>query len=62
MVVYLVLGYISGIFVNGFMYYCIDLLGINGVMCLGIVYCIDKDIFGLLMVVKNDMVYELFVN
>lgn len=62
MVVYLVFGYFMGIFVNGFMVYCMDFFGINGVMCLGIVYRIDKDMFGLLMVVKNDMVYELFVN
>lgn len=37
------------------------MLGINGEICLGIVYCIDMDIFGLLMVVKNDIVYCGFV-
>lgn len=62
MVVYLVFGYYSGMFVNGLMVYCKDLFGINGVMCFGIVYWIDKDIFGLFMVVKNDLVYELLVS
>lgn len=57
MVVYFFVGYSLGILVNVLMYYIKDLLLINGVVCLGIVYCIDKDIFGLLMVVKNDRVY-----
>lgn len=61
MVVYLFVGYVSGMFVNVLLFYCDDLLGINGKICLGIVYWIDKDIFGLLMVVKNDYVYELLV-
>lgn len=61
MVVYLSVGYISGILVNVFMYYIKDLLGINGVLCLGIVYCIDKDMFGFFMIVKNDEVYLVFV-
>lgn len=56
MVVYLVFGYFNYILVNVLLYYSL-LLMINGEFWLGIVYCIDKDIFGLLMVVKNDWVY-----
>lgn len=58
MVVYLVVGNWFGILVNVFFYYCCDsLLGVGGVLCLGIVYRFDKDIIGLIVVVKNDQVY-----
>lgn len=62
MVVYLVSGMFSGILVNVFLYYCGDiLLGVGGEKCSGIVYWIDKEIFGFLVVVKLDCVYYGFV-
>jgi len=51
-------GHISGTLVNGLMYHCKDLSGINGVLRPGIVHRIDKDTSGLLMVAKNDMAHE----
>lgn len=54
MVVYFLVGYFKGILVNVLFYYVDYLLVINDVVWLGIVYWIDKDILGLLMVVKND--------
>lgn len=47
-------GHYSGTLVNGLMYHCKDLSGINGVMRPGIVHRIDKDTSGLLIVCKND--------
>lgn len=59
MVVYFVFGVFLGMLVNVLLYYCVDsLLGIGGVVCLGIVYWIDKEILGLLVVVKIDCVYQ----
>lgn len=40
--------------VNGLLYHCKDLSGINGVLRPGIVHRIDKDTTGLIIVAKND--------
>lgn len=47
-------GSTSGTLVNGLLYHCTDLSGINGVLRPGIVHRIDKDTTGLLIVAKND--------
>ncbi|HJV44795.1 MAG TPA: RluA family pseudouridine synthase [Bacillota bacterium] len=47
-------GHYTGTLVNGLLYHCHDLSGINGVMRPGIVHRIDKDTSGLIMVAKND--------
>ncbi len=52
MVVHPAPGHLTGTLVNGLMYHCKDLSGINGVMRPGIVHRIDKDTSGLLMVAK----------
>ncbi len=62
MVVHPAPGHYSGTMVNGLMYHCHDLSGINGVLRPGIVHRIDKDTSGLLMVAKNDMAHEHLVN
>lgn len=62
MVVHPAPGHTSGTLVNGLMYHCKDLSGINGVMRPGIVHRIDKDTSGLLMVAKNDLAHEALVN
>lgn len=62
MVVHPAPGHTAGTLVNGLMYHCKDLSGINGVMRPGIVHRIDKDTSGLLMVAKNDMAHEKLVN
>jgi 23S rRNA pseudouridine1911/1915/1917 synthase len=62
MVVHPAPGHMSGTLVNGLMYHCKDLSGINGVLRPGIVHRIDKDTTGLLMVAKNDMAHESLVN
>ncbi|WP_046175117.1 RluA family pseudouridine synthase [Domibacillus indicus] len=62
MVVHPAPGHTTGTLVNGLMYHCKDLSGINGVMRPGIVHRIDKDTSGLLMVAKNDMAHENLVN
>lgn len=62
MVVHPAPGHMSGTLVNGLMYHCHDLSGINGVMRPGIVHRIDKDTTGLLMVAKNDVAHESLVN
>ncbi|HBI02884.1 MAG TPA: RluA family pseudouridine synthase [Paenibacillaceae bacterium] len=51
-------GNYSGTLVNGLLYHCKDLSGINGVLRPGIVHRIDKDTSGLLMVAKNDRAHE----
>ncbi|GAA3323200.1 hypothetical protein GCM10020331_046110 [Ectobacillus funiculus] len=53
MVVHPAPGHVTGTLVNGLMYHCQDLSGINGVMRPGIVHRIDKDTSGLLMVAKT---------
>ena len=62
MVVHPAPGHLSGTLVNGLMYHCKDLSGINGVLRPGIVHRIDKDTSGLLMVAKNDLAHESLVN
>jgi 23S rRNA pseudouridine1911/1915/1917 synthase len=62
MVVHPAPGHLSGTLVNGLMYHCKDLSGINGVLRPGIVHRIDKDTSGLLMVAKNDFAHESLVN
>lgn len=47
-------GNYSGTLVNGLLYHCKDLSGINGVIRPGIVHRIDKDTSGILVVAKND--------
>lgn len=44
----------NGTLVNGLLYHCKDLSGINGVLRPGIVHRIDKDTTGLLIAAKND--------
>lgn len=58
MVVHPAPGHMTGTLVNGLMYHCKDLSGINGVLRPGIVHRIDKDTSGLLMVAKNDFAHE----
>ncbi|MEO4053597.1 RluA family pseudouridine synthase [Solibacillus sp. CAU 1738] len=62
MVVHPAPGHASGTLVNGLMYHCKDLSGINGVMRPGIVHRIDKDTTGLLMVAKNDNAHTSLVD
>lgn len=62
MVVHPAPGHITGTLVNGLMYHCKDLSGINGVLRPGIVHRIDKDTSGLIMVAKNDFAHESLVN
>lgn len=47
-------GNYSGTLVNGLLYHCDDLSGINGVIRPGIVHRIDKDTSGILVIAKND--------
>jgi 23S rRNA pseudouridine1911/1915/1917 synthase len=44
--------------VNGLMYHCQDLSGINGVARPGIVHRIDKDTSGCLVIAKNDLAHH----
>jgi len=54
MVVHPAPGHYSGTLVNGLLYHCKDLSGINGVMRPGIVHRLDKDTSGLIAVAKTD--------
>lgn len=54
MVVHPAPGNYTGTLVNGLLYHCKDLSGINGVIRPGIVHRIDKDTSGVLVVAKND--------
>ena len=54
MIVHPSYGIVTDTLVNGLLYHCKDLSGINGVNRPGIVHRIDKDTSGLLMVAKND--------
>lgn len=60
-VVHPAIGHHSGTLVNGLMYACKDLSGINGVLRPGIVHRIDKDTSGLLIVAKNDHAHRSLV-
>ena len=51
-------GHWSGTLVNGLMYHCRDLSGINGLLRPGIVHRIDMDTSGLLIVAKNDFAHQ----
>lgn len=62
MVVHPAKSHASGTLVNGLMYYCKDLSGINGILRPGIVHRTDKDTTGLLMVAKNDKAHISLVN
>jgi len=62
MVVHPAPGHLTRTLVNGLMYHCKDLSGINGIMRPGIVHRIDKDTSGLLMVAKNDVAHESLVD
>ncbi|MHA6258635.1 RluA family pseudouridine synthase [Sporosarcina sp. CAU 1771] len=62
MVVHPAPGHASGTVVNGLMFHCKDLSGINGVLRPGIVHRIDKDTSGLLMVAKNDKAHVSLVD
>lgn len=62
MVVHPAPGHMTGTLVNGLMYHCKDLSGINGVLRPGIVHRIDKDTSGLLMVAKNDHAHTSLVD
>ena len=61
MVVHPAPGHTRGTLVNGLLYHCKDLSGINGVLRPGIVHRIDMDTSGLLMVAKNDLAHERLV-
>ncbi|MDO5101024.1 MAG: RluA family pseudouridine synthase [Eubacteriales bacterium] len=54
MVVHPSAGHYEDTMVNGLLYHCKDLSGINGVLRPGIVHRIDKDTTGLLVVCKHD--------
>ncbi|MFC7392484.1 RluA family pseudouridine synthase [Scopulibacillus cellulosilyticus] len=58
MVVHPAPGHYTGTLVNGLLYHCNDLSGINGVLRPGIVHRIDKDTSGLLVVAKNDKSHQ----
>ena len=62
MVVHPAKSHASGTLVNGLMYHCKDLSGINGILRPGIVHRTDKDTSGLLMVAKNDKAHISLVN
>jgi len=50
-------GHKDGTLVNGLLYECKDLSGINGVLRPGIVHRIDKDTSGAIIVAKNDFAH-----
>jgi 23S rRNA pseudouridine1911/1915/1917 synthase len=52
-------GNYSGTLVNGLLYHCKDLSGINGVIRPGIVHRIDKDTSGILVIAKNDEAHNI---
>lgn len=62
MVVHPAKAHATGTLVNGLMYQCKDLSGINGVLRPGIVHRTDKDTSGLLMVAKNDQAHVSLVD
>lgn len=58
MVVHPAPGNYTGTLVNGLLYHCKDLSGINGVIRPGIVHRIDKDTSGILVIAKNDRAHN----
>lgn len=59
MVVHPASGNYSGTLVNGLLYHCQDLSGINGILRPGIVHRIDKDTSGVIVAAKNDFAHAL---
>ena len=58
MVVHPAAGHYTGTMVNGLLYHCKDLSGINGVLRPGIVHRIDKDTTGIVIACKNDQAHR----
>ena len=58
MVVHPAAGHDTGTMVNGLLYHCKDLSGINGVLRPGIVHRIDKDTTGIVIACKNDQAHR----
>ena len=58
MVVHPAAGHYSGTLVNGLLFHCRDLSGINGVLRPGIVHRIDKDTTGIVIACKNDKAHN----
>ncbi len=58
MVVHPAAGHYSGTLVNGLLWHCTDLSGINGVLRPGIVHRIDKDTTGIVIACKNDRAHN----
>jgi 23S rRNA pseudouridine1911/1915/1917 synthase len=52
-------GNYTGTLVNGLLYHCKDLSGINGKLRPGIVHRLDKDTSGVMVVAKNDSAHRL---
>ena len=55
-------GNYTGTLVNGLLYHCKDLSGINGVIRPGIVHRIDKDTSGILVIAKNDDAHNILAS
>ena len=58
MVVHPAPGHTRHTLVNGLLFHCNDLSGINGIMRPGIVHRIDKDTSGLIAIAKNDNAHQ----
>jgi len=58
MVVHPAPGHLSGTLVNGLLYHCHDLSGVNGVLRPGIVHRLDKDTSGLIAIAKHDKAHH----
>ena len=58
MVVHPAAGHLSGTLVNGLLFHCHDLSGINGILRPGIVHRIDMDTTGVLVACKNDFAHN----
>ena len=58
MVVHPAPGHLTGTLVNGLLYHCQDLSGVNGVLRPGIVHRLDKDTSGLLVAAKHDKAHH----
>lgn len=52
-------GHYDDTLVNGLMYHCDNLSGINGELRPGIVHRIDRDTSGIIVIAKNDMAHNL---
>ena len=58
MVVHPAHGHFKGTLVNGLLYHCRDLSGVNGVLRPGIVHRLDKDTSGLIAAAKHDKAHH----